>query len=356
MKLKRHKQNPILEPKNNWESKAVFNPGVVYEKETGLVHMLYRAIGDDDRYRSILGYAVSEDGVNFKRHDHSVLEPNEKYEKKTIEDPRITEIEGTFYITYVSHFENDRQNTIAITALASTTDFKEYKRHGVITPLGADNKDVVLFPEKINGKYAMLHRPINWIKENIYEKKDGLYLKVKKRTIKWPLEEIPVFPEMPSIWIAYSDNLTDWYNHKVVMESEREWEGVKIGAGPPPIKTDKGWLSIYHGSSRLPNSKFRDYKNEIYHRTYKAGAALLDLNDPSKVIARTENPILEPEKDYEVYGDVPNVVFPEGAIVKGDELFVYYGAADKKCCLATCNLDGLVESLQKHSSYTGGTQ
>ena len=129
------------------------------------------------------------------------------------------------------------------------------------------------------------------------------------------------------------------------MKSEREWEGIKIGAGPPPIKTEEGWLSIYHGSSWLPNSKYKNYKGETYNRIYKVGAALLDLKDPSKVIARTKEPILEPEEDYEIFGDVPNVVFPEGAVVKGDELFVYYGAADKTCCLATCKLDELVDFL-----------
>ena len=348
MKLKRHKQNPILEPvkNNNWESKAVFNCGAVYEKKTGMIHLLYRAIGDYKSYRSTLGHAISKDGINFKRYNKPVFEPKEKYEMGAVEDPRITEIEGKFYVTYVVHIGHaGDKNGIARIALASTTDFQKYERLGIITSEGADERDVVLFPEKINGKYAKLHRPINWIKKDVYETKDGLYLKVKNKTIKWPLDEIPLFPEKPSIWIAYSDDLTNWHNHKVVMESEREWEGVKIGAGPPPIKTSKGWLLIYHGSSLLPNSKFKNYKGEVYNRTYKAGAALLDLKDPSIVIARTKEPILEPKKDYEIFGDVPNVVFPEGAVVRKGELFVYYGAADKTCCLATCNLEELIDSI-----------
>ena len=346
MKLKRHEQNPILEPikKNKWESGAVFNCGAVYKG--GLVHLLYRAIGDYGSYKSTLGYAVSEDGFNFQRYDKPALESIELYEIGGCEDSRITEIEGKFYVTYVAHSEHAcAENGIARTALASTTDFINFERHGIITHEGADDKDVVLFPEKIDGKYVMLHRPINWTKKDVYEITDGLYLKVKNKTIKWPLEEIPIFPEKPSIWIAYSEDLKNWHSHKVVMKSEREWEGVKIGAGPPPIKTDKGWLLIYHGSSWLPDSKFKDYKGEIYNRIYKAGVALLDLKDPSKVIARTKEPILEPEEDYEIFGDVPNVVFPEGAVVKGDELFVYYGAADKTCCLATCKLDELVDFL-----------
>jgi len=348
MKLKRHEQNPILEPikKNNWESEAVFNCGAVYDEKTGLVHLLYRAIGDHKSYESTLGYANSEDGINFKRYNNPVFEPKEEYEKGAVEDPRITGIEGKFYITYVSHLEHkSSQDRIAITALSSTTDFQKYEKHGVITHLGADDKDVVLFPEKINGEYAMFHRPINWIKKDVYDKDRKLYLKVKNKRIEWPIKQRLIFPEKPSIWIAYSDDLKNWHSHKVVMKPEREWEGVKIGAGPPPIKTDKGWLLIYHGSSWLPNSKFKDYKGEIYNRIYRVGAALLDLKDPSKVIARTKNPIFEPQEDYEIFGDIPNVVFPEGAVVREDELFIYYGAADKTCCLATCKLEKLIDSI-----------
>lgn len=118
------------------------------------------------------------------------------------------------------------------------------------------------------------------------------------------------------------------YDHKVIMEPERPWEGRKIGAGPPPIKTEAGWLLIYHGVD--PN------------HVYRARAALLDLEEPWKVIARTPEPILEPEEEYEREGDVPNVVFPEGTAVVGDQLFVFYGAADKVCCVASARLDELI--------------
>ena len=348
MKLKKCEQNPLLEPikENFWESKAVFNLGAIYSKNQ--IHVLYRAIGDYKNYISTLGYAFSKDGINFERFDKPVFEPKEEYEKGGIEDPRITEIDGIFYITYVGHHKHTLdKNDIAITALASTKDFKKYKREGVISSLGADDRDTVLFPEKINGKYVMLHRPINWTKNNISNINGKLFLKVKNKTIEWPIKEIPIFPDKPSIWISYSDNLKNWYNHKVLMEPEASWEGVKIGAGPPPIRTKKGWLLIYHGSSWLPNSKFKKYNGEIYGGMYRSGAVLLDLKDPSIIIARTDEPILEPEEEYEIYGDVPNVVFPEGMVVKGDELFVYYGASDKTCCLATCKLDELLSSLLK---------
>jgi len=338
MKLKRYQQNPVIKPSENnkWESRAVFNCGVVYKND--LIHLLYRAIGKDKNYISRLGHAMSKDGINFKRNDKPIFEPIEKYEKWACEDPRITEINGTFYITYVALSKPAREGGgPPRTALASTIDFINFERHGIITPKGADNRDAVLFPEKINGKYVILHRPHNWTKKDIYEKKGKMYLMVKEETIEWPLNEKPdYFPEKPSIWVASSNNLKDWTEHKVIMESQEDWESIKIGAGPPPVKTDKGWLLIYHGVG---------YDNGI--KKYKSGAALLDLKNPSKVIARTKEPILEPEEDYEIFGDVPNVVFPEGAIVKGNELFVYYGAADKTCCLATCNLEELVNFIYK---------
>lgn len=344
MKLERHEQNPILEPikNSNWESEAVFNPGAVYEEKTGLVHLLYRAIGDYKSYKGTLGYAVSKDGINFERNSSPVFEPIKEYERWGCEDPRITEIDGIFYITYVAISKPAKMGGgPPRTALAITTDFKNFKRYGIITPEGADDRDTVLFPEKINGKYAMLHRPHNWSKEYISNKDGELYLQVNgtvdpvRRVIKWPIEEKPVvFPEKPSIWISYSEDLKNWQDHKVVMEPERKWEQKKLGAGPPPIRTKKGWLLIYHGVEY-------DNSNKKYH----AGAALLDLSDPSKVIARTKEPILSPERKYEIFGDVPNVVFPEGAVVKEDKIFIYYGAADKRCCLATGNLEELVDSI-----------
>jgi len=356
MQLKRHKQNPILKPiKNNtWESGAVFNCGAIYSG--GLVHLLYRAIGEYDYYISTLGHAISKDGINFKREKKPVFKPRQRYEKWGCEDPRITKIGNKFYITYVALCKPAKKGGgPPQTAMACTKDFVHFERHGLLIPRVLDNRDVVLFPEKIGGKYIMLHRPHNWTKKCVCKKQGKLYLKKKEKISKWwpfakkiseskekwitwPIKEKPnYFPEKPSIWIAYSNNLKDWFGHQVIMEPKEYWENVKIGAGSPPIKTDKGWLLIYHGVG--------EDKNKILK--YCAGAALLDLKNPSVVIARTKKPILEPQKDYEIFGDVPNVVFPEGAIVKKDELFVYYGAADKTCCLATCKLKKLLNFLLK---------
>jgi len=342
MKLKKHELNSIVRPtkKNKWESKATFNCGTAYKD--GLIHLLYRAVGEDDNYISRLGHAFSRDGTKFKQNDKPVFSPMEEYERWACEDPRITEINNTFYITYVALSKPSCDGGgPPRTALVTTTDFKSYERLGIITPDGADDRDTVLFPEKINGKYVMLHRPHNWSKKYVHNENGELYLQVNgtvdpvKKIIKWPIEEkLNYFPEKPSIWIAYSNNIQDWFGHKVIMEPRENWESEKIGAGTPPIKTDKGWLLIYHGVG---------YDNGI--KKYKAGAALLDLNDPSIVIARTKEPILKPEKDYEIFGDVPNVVFPEGSAIIGEELHVYYGAADTTCCLATCNLEELINSI-----------
>jgi len=344
MKLLRCEQNPILEPvkKHNWESEAVFNCGVVYEKKTDLFHMIYRAVGEYEQYISKLGHATSRDGINFERKDGGLaFGPTEDFERWGCEDARITEIEGKFFITYVVLSKPPKEGGgPPRVALASTTDFKNFKKHGIITPEGADERDTVLFPEKINGKYVLLHRPHNWSKKYISSEDGELYLQVNgtvdpvRRVIKWPIEEKPVFPEKPSIWISYSEDLKSWHGHKVVMEPERKWEQEKLGAGPPPIKTNKGWLLIYHGVESYNDGK-----------KYHVGAALLDLGDPSIVLARTENPILSPETDYERSGDVSNAVFPEGTAVIKDQLYVYYGAADSTCCLATCNLEELVNSI-----------
>lgn len=356
MRLKRCLRNPILKPiaNNKWESGAVFNCGAVYQG--GQLHLLYRAIGEYEHYVSRLGYALGKDGINFERKDKPVFGPRKSYEKWGCEDPRITKIDDTFYLTYVALSKPAREGGgPPRTALALTKDFIHFVRLGVITPESTHDRDVVLFPEKINNQYLMLHRPLNWIEKNIRRKGEELYLKKKEliyyigwpfikrlsqtreKWIKWPLKEKPdYFPAKPGIWIAYSTDLKEWFGHKVVMEPKEKWESVKIGAGPPPIKTEEGWLLIYHGVGE-----------EKGISKYSAGAALLDLKDPSKVIARLKKPILEPEKDYEMFGDVATVVFPEGAAVINRELFVYYGAADKTCSLATCNLDELIDALVK---------
>jgi beta-1,2-mannobiose phosphorylase / 1,2-beta-oligomannan phosphorylase len=327
--LQRYKKNPILihNEANWWESKAVFNCAMLHYENK--FHMLYRAIGEYERYISRIGYASSTDGYSFARSNHIALEPTQDYEEYGIEDPRMVEIDNQVYITYVilSAYVRDGATVEASTALATTTDFLKYTRLGVITSKGSNNKDAVLFPEKMSrqqqssissssssntdvaDKYLFLHRPSGWI---------GSKYGVDK----------------PSIWLGEGNALTNFEKHTLLLRPEEDWEELKVGAGPPPIKTRAGWLVIYHGVSR--------------EKVYRAGAALLDLHDPSKIIGRSKTPILEPKEPYEKFGDVNNVVFPTGAcIVDNDKLFIYYGGADKVCCLATADLNYLLDRILK---------
>lgn len=312
IKLKRFQKNPILVPKrqNAWESKAVFNCGTA-QKE-GFVHMLYRAIGEYKFYISRLGYARSKDGLDFQRMSKKpVLEPSQDYDRWGCEDPRITVLDGKIYVTYVALHKPALSDGGGIkgfpgTAITETSDFFHFKKLGAVTPERLNDRDTVLFPEKINGHYVFLHRPRSWF--------DGQY-----------------GTHRPSIWIAYSSDFKNLYGSKLVMKPQARWESRQLGSGPPPVKTRKGWLLIYHGV---------DEKH-----VYRAGAALLDLEDPSKVLSRSRIPILEPQENYEKSGDAPNVVFPEGTAIIGKNLFVYYGAADKTVCVATINLEDLLSAL-----------
>ena len=292
MRLKRYEGNPILMPKkkNRWESKEVFNAGALHFD--GLVHLLYRAMGEDGVSR--LGYATSRDGFDIATRRNSPVfqpEPGNKFETFGCEDPRITRIGDEFYILYTAYSQIGTR-----VSLASTKNFRQYKRYGVVLP-NMNNKDAALFPEKVGGKYLMFHR----------------------------IE--------PNIWIAYSDNLTSWEGHRVVMKTRKgKWDSWKIGAGAPPIKTSRGWLLFYHGVD----------ENKIY----RLGVALFDLKDPSVLLVRYDKPILEPEKDYELHGKVPNVVFTCGAVEKDDLYNVYYGGADRVIGVATIEKDTLQELLK----------
>jgi predicted GH43/DUF377 family glycosyl hydrolase len=305
--LKRYSWWESLLPNKDtwWESEAVFNPAILYDGKD--VHMLYRAIGEYEQYISRFGHACSTDGFNFERKNVIAFGPTERYEEYGIEDPRLMMINNQVYLSYVvlSDYVTNGQASSS-TALATTNDFHSHSRLGIITSIGSDNKDVVLFPEKINQKYLALHRPRYWVG--------------------------PKFgADRASIWIAEGNTLPNFEKHALLMKPEQHWEESKIGSGPPPIRTRNGWLLIYHGVD----------KDSIY----RAGAALLDLDNPFNVIARTKEPILQPEKSYERIGDVNNVVFPTGACVIDERLHVYYGGADKVCCLAVVELDAFIENI-----------
>jgi len=335
MQLTKHPQNPILEPNksNNWENLVVCNPGAWYED--GTFYLLYRAAGNDEEHTISFGLATSKDGTNFERvSEKPVFGPSiDGPDMGGVEDARIVKFDDVFYVTYAYRpyapgrywtFEHDvvrlpeagenaplvYKNNIANTGLAMTKDFKSWRRLGRMTETNLDNRDVILFPEKINGKFALLHRPKEWVGE-----KYGC--------------------EFASIWIAYSDDMLVWNEPSTLLLSGRTgtWEE-KVGGATPPLKTKDGWLLIYHG---VENSGCG------YYRT---GVALLDLYNPGKIIARDPDWIMEPEHDYEMEGFYKGCVFPTGNVIIDDTLYVYYGGADKYVGLATCSVSELLNHLK----------
>lgn len=326
--LKRYSKNPILTPIKGhpWESKMVFNCAAILKDNK--VHLIYRATGKDEMdgiLVSRLGYAIlKNDGVTVeKRYTYPVFKPEEWYEPAGCEDPRITEIDGKYYMLYTAYLGHkappfyEKQSTNI--AIASTTDFFHWKRHGLLLPTVLEpEKNGVLFPKKIKGYYV-------------------LYYRVD-----------------PDIYVAYSKSLKKpkWIGHKIVTGPRKGyWDAWKIGAGPPPIETKKGWLFLYHGVNRkrpLRREVFKIFKRkEVLKSIYRLGVMLIDKGNPEKILYRSKKPILEPKKGYEKKGIVPNVVFSCGAVVIKDTLFVYYGGADTVIGVATCKLSEILRAIEK---------
>lgn len=239
--------------------------------------------------------ARSRDGLNFEVDEKPFIYPVDETEKYGCEDPRVTLIDGKYYI----NFTVISQDSWA-TALAVTGDFKTVERKGII--FHPENKDVAIFPEKINGLYRALHRPNN----------SGF--------------------GRASIWYAESPDLLHWGNHKCILRPrDTKWESMKIGGGAPPIKTEDGWLIITHGKG----------DNQLY----SLFCVLLDLEEPWKVLKRADEPILIPTEEYETDGFFSNVVFSNGVVELDGKLFVYYGAADETSCVAITDIDSLLGSF-----------
>ena len=338
-KLKRQESGPIITPDNNlpWEREGVFNPGVV--KFNNEIYLLYRAVGERKAYVSRFGLAKSADGLNFKRFSSKpIFEPKEIFDKWATEDPRITEINHDFYITYVAVADRILKDGQAIkrdlpletaTALLKTKDFLSYENLGIISPPNSDNKDIVLFPRQIDGRYYMLHRPNRWSQEWF----KGPYEKYVDEGLPCDIKDLP---KIPGIWIASSADLRNWTNHKLLMLPLYPADA-KIGPGLPPIETEDGWLIIYHHVERGANGRL----------IYSARAALLDINNPSHLLAELPYDILSPEMPYELEKET-KIVFPTGGFVTDDTLYVYYGASDFYVCLATGSLSELLNELKKN--------
>ncbi|QJD87464.1 glycoside hydrolase family 130 protein [Cohnella herbarum] len=350
MTVIRSKQNPIISPQdvsasnNEWEVIGVFNAGVTKYKDEVILMLrvaerpindnpdiyltpFYEASSNRMTIRTIaktpecdfsdvrviktpeknyltsishLRVARSSDGIRFKIDDKPTILPGTMYESYGIEDPRITRIEDTYYMTYSAISEYG-----ICTGMMTTKDFVTFYREGNV--FHPDNKDVVLFPRQVRGKYYALHRPSC----SHYGK--------------------------PEMWIAESSDLRQWGNHRHLANvREGYWDDGRIGASAIPFEIEEGWLEIYHGA------------NKDNH--YCLGALLLDKNEPWKVIARSETPFMQPEEVFEVEGFFGNVIFPCGVLVENDIVKIYYGASDTCVGYAETSLDHIRANLQVQSA------
>ncbi len=332
----------LKKTQNGFENEAVFNPAAI--RAGGFVHLFYRAVRAGN-YSSI-GYCKLKGPTEvLERSTKPLLFPEKKYESQGIEDPRITKIEDLYYLTYSAY---DRVNVLG--AYATSTNLKNFKKHGLITPrftyreykhfvecctglsdkylyhyrifkehgLGVElsrklyvwDKNLMFFPKKINGKFALLHRIHPGIQLVLFEKFQDL---------------------TRDFWEAYMMNL----ERHIVLDPKLPYESSHIGGGCPPIETPEGWLLIYHAAESTP-------KGFVYH----ASAALLDLEDPRMELARLKVPLLSPTYEWEKRGVVKNIIFPSGAVVFGDTLYIYYGAADTRVATASVKLNALLNDLK----------
>jgi beta-1,2-mannobiose phosphorylase / 1,2-beta-oligomannan phosphorylase len=303
MKLERHPANPILfpDPASDWECYNVFNPGVIHHD--GLFHLFYRAQGLD--WISRIGYAVSQDGIHWNRLRSPVLEPVDGTDSRGVEDPRVVEIDGVFYMTYTAYgreFHGPGEPTHVgggiLPMIARSHNLVTWERLGPIVR-GENDKDHILFPRRIGGRYAALHR-------------------------RWP-----------DVWLAYSADLLAWPEADMTPifgPRPDGWDCKSVGGNGVPIETEAGWLMLYHG-----------YDDD---HVYRFGACLLDLDDPSRVLHRPSAPIFWPEELWELRGDVPNVVFSCANPVVDGVVHVYYGGGDHVIALATCLLTDLLAFCQ----------
>jgi predicted GH43/DUF377 family glycosyl hydrolase len=303
--FQRFEGNPILRPDDfpNMVN-AVFNPGatVVDGRTLLLLRVEYRT------GLSALVTATSEDGLTGWEIDPvRGLQPrSDRFEEHWgIEDPRITRVGDEYFVVYVGY-----STAGPLVCLAKTRDFVQWERSGVLQP--PEDKDAALFPTTFDGRWALIHRPV------------------------------PAMSGLGAhIWLSFSPDLRHWGDARVLLAARRGgwWDANKVGLGPPPLLTKDGWLLCYHGVRVTPAGSI-----------YRLGLALLDRDDPTKVLARGNEWVFGPQEPYEQSGDVPDVVFPCGWVLRddGDTLHMYYGAADSVVCVAEASLEKLLSHLEEH--------
>ena len=331
MKIKRCAQNPIIKPgAEDWRKAVTFNPGALYEN--GKFYLYERAAGSLSPFRTHIGLLESRDGIHFDLIKNRPVFTSEMigYPEGSVQDARVVKIEDLYYMSYAMQpygfdcFPNGKGIPLYDTSKYPDWKKREYPmitQSGIAisknkvdfnhlcytSPEEIDDRDHVLFPEKINNRFFLLRRPIEYVGE-----KYGT--------------------DRPGIWLTSSEDLLSWSDPFLVATSKYEWEGEKIGAATNPLKTKEGWLLLYHGVD----------ENSVY----RVGALLLDLEDPRKVRARTKKFIMEPSEDYEKEGLViPNVIFPTSMVNKDGIAYIYYGCCDSCISLATVAIDELLSYL-----------
>ncbi|EGG36051.1 MULTISPECIES: glycosidase [Paenibacillus] len=333
MKITRHAENPIVVPGlYDWRKVTVFNPAVIIDN--GKFYMIERTAGSLTPCKNYLGLLESTDGVHFTHVlDEPVVTPDQLgFPYGSIQDPRIVKIDDTFYLNYALRpcamnyyptgagipersipeypdgWGEEEGHWLTRSGILTSKDLIHWEYLCDTTPLDINDRDNILFPEKINGKYVLLRRPEEYVGEEYGTEKAAM-------------------------WISYSEDLVHWDEPKLLAKAENnDWEFKKIGGSTPPVRTDKGWLVLYHGVDQ--------------DTVYRVGALLLDLENPEKIIARTRRFIMEPETYYEKFGyQIPNVIFPTGNVVKDGLLYIYYGVTDTAIALATVPLDDLVDYI-----------
>lgn len=289
----RYSENPIIKRDQIEIANSIFNSAVVPFKD-GFAGV-FRVDLWSRRQKLVTGF--SKDGIHWDLNDKIIFDGF---------DPRVCEIDGVFYLSWVSFFAPGGYSTTI--GLAKTVDFVNFEELEPATiPV---SRNGVLFPRKIDGNYCLLSRPCD-----------------KGHT------------PYGDIFLSQSPDLTYWGKHRAVMKPQVPWDGVKVGAGPTPIETDEGWLCFYHGVSSSCNGF-----------TYSMGAMITDINEPWKVLHRADSYLLNPRTDYECVGDVPNVVFPCAALTDAatGRIAIYYGAADTVVGLAFTTVDETVDFIKKH--------
>lgn len=321
-----------------FENEGVLNPAVI--QANGAIHVFYRALRKGN-YSSI-GYCRLSDPLTIeKRYDMPVLFPQFEYESHGVEDPRITKIDDLYYLTYTAY---DGVN--AMGALATSTDLKHFEKHGMIVPQLTYNEFVHLAEckGKLNEKYARYNKP-----EERYGHVDKKVLVWDKNVIFFPRRingklhflhrirpdiQIASVNELDELTKEYWEHYLLHFKENIALTPKHRHEVSYIGGGCPPIETEHGWLLIYHGVHDTPKGY-----------VYSACAALLDLEDPWKELARLPTPLFKPEHEWELKGEVNNVCFPTGTALIDDTLYIYYGAADERIACASLSLSALLKEL-----------